>query len=72
METVSTATPPVNYKPTGSSYTGTASTTTESDELEAGDVYIYDGTTWLLQSNHGKTVSFTNIAGDAMDNVNLS
>ena len=72
VETVSTATPPVNYKPTGSSYTGTASSTTESDELEAWDVYIYDGTTWLLQSNHGKTVSFSNIAGDAMDNANLS
>ena len=72
VETVSTATPPVNYKPNGSSYTGTASSTTESDELEVGDVYIYDWTTWLLQSNHWKTVSFTNIAGDAMDNVSLS
>ena len=72
VETVSSATPPVNYKPVGSSYDWTASTTTESDELEAWDVYIYDGTTWLLQSNHWKTVSFTNIAWDAMDNANLS
>ena len=72
VETVSTATPPVNYKPNGSSYTGTASTTTESDELEAWDVYIYDGSVRLLQSNHWKTVSFSNIAWDAMDNANLS
>ena len=72
VETVSSANPPVNYKPTGSSYTWIASTTPETDELEAWDVYIYDGTTWLLQSNHWKTVSFSNIAWDAMDNVNLS
>ena len=72
VETVSTATPPVNYKPNGSSYNGTASSTTESDELEVGDVYIYDGSVRLLQSNHGKTVSFTNIAWDALDNTNLS
>ena len=72
VETVSTATPPVNYRPTGSSYTWTASTTTESDELEAWDVYIYDGSVWLLQSNHWKSVAFSNIAWDAMDNANLS
>lgn len=71
VETVSSATPPVNYKPTGSSYTGTASSTTESDELEAWDVYIYDWTTWLLQSNHWKTVSFANIAGNPEDNQAL-
>ena len=72
VETVSSATPPVNYRPTGSSYDWTASTTQETDELEAWDVYIYDGSVWLLQSNHWKTVSFTNIAWDAMDNANLS
>ena len=72
VETVSSATPPVNYRPTGSSYNWTASSTTESDELEAWDVYIYDGSVWLLQSNHWKTVAFSNIAWDAMDNANLS
>lgn len=70
--TVSSANPPVNYRPTGSSYTGTASSTPETDELEVWDVYIYDWATWLLQSNHWKTVSFSNIAWDAMDNANLS
>ena len=71
VETVSTATPPVNYKPNGSSYTGTASSTTESGELEVWDIYIYDGTTWLLQLNHGKTVSFSEIAGSPSDNTAL-
>ena len=72
VETVSTATPPVNYKPTGSSYSWTASTTTESGELAVWDIYIYDGSTWLLQLNHWKTVSFSEIAWDPYDNTDLS
>jgi hypothetical protein len=71
VETVSSATPPVNYKPNGSSYTWSASSTTESEELEVWDIYIYDGTNWLLQLNHGKTVSFSEIAWDPTDNTNL-
>lgn len=71
VETVSTATPPVNYKPNGSSYTWAASSTTESEELEVWDIYIYDGTTWLLQLNHGKAVSFSEIAGNPSDNTAL-
>lgn len=71
VETVSSATPPVNYRPDWSSYTGTASSVTESDEVEVWDTYVYDGTTWLLQSNHGKTVTFANIAWDPYDNANL-
>lgn len=71
VETISSATPPVNYRPNGSSYTWTASSTTESDELEVWDVYVYDGSVWLLQSNHWKTVSFWNIAWDPYDNTNL-
>lgn len=72
IEVVSSANPPVNYKPTGSSYTGTASSVTESEEVEIWDVYVYDWTTWLLQSNHGKTVTFANIAGQPSDNTNLA
>lgn len=72
IEAVSSATPPVNYKPDGSSYTGSASSVTESDEVEVWDVYVYDGTVWLLQSNHWKTVSFWNIAGQPSDNANLN
>ena len=72
VETVSSATPPVNYKPNGSSYTGAASSTTESDEVEVWDIYIYDWTTWLLAINHWKTVSFANLAGSPSDNTALS
>ena len=72
VEVVSSATPPVNYKPNGSSYTWTASSTTESDELEVWDVYVYDGSVWLLQSNHWKTVTFANIAWQPTDNSNLA
>ena len=72
VETVSSATPPVNYKPSGASYTGTASTTAETEELEVWDLYIYDWTVRLLQINHGKTVSFANLAGQPSDNANLA
>ena len=71
VETVSAATPPVNYKPNGSSYDGTASSTTESEELAVWDIYIYDWTTWLLQLNHGKSVSFSEIAWSPSDNTAL-
>jgi hypothetical protein len=38
-----------NYKPNGSSYVvGTASTTVETEEVHAGDMYIYDSAQWLL------------------------
>ena len=60
-----------NYRPTGSSYTGTASTTVETDEVEVWDMYIYDGSIWLLQINHWKTVSFANLSGEPDDNACL-
>lgn len=72
VNVVSTATPPVNYRPDWSSYTGTASSVTESDEVEIWDVYVYDGSAWLLQSNHWKTVTFANIAWQPTDNLNLA
>ena len=55
VETVSSATPPVNYRPNGSSYTGTASSTTESDTVKAWDTYVYDWSLWLLQVNNANT-----------------
>lgn len=61
-----------NYRPTGSSYTWTASATLETWEVEVWDLYIYDGTTWLLQLNHGKTVSFANLTGQPSDNTALA
>ena len=61
-----------NYKPTWSSYTGTASTTVESWTVKQWDVYIYDGTVWLLQVNNEPQVSFSEIAWNATDNASLS
>lgn len=41
-----------NYIPTGTQYTGSASTTTTTETLKAGDCYWYDGTSWKLEVNH--------------------
>lgn len=61
-----------NYRPSWTQYTGTASTTLETDELEIWDMYIYDWQIWLLQINHGKTVSFANLSWQPSDNANLA
>jgi hypothetical protein len=61
-----------NYRPSWTQYTGTASTTVETDELEIWDMYIYDWQVWLLQINHGKTVSFANLSWQPSDNANLA
>lgn len=62
-----------NYKPTGSAYTiGTASTVIETGDVQIGDTYLYDGTSWMLQENHNKTVEFSEIVGDPYDNENLA
>lgn len=69
VENVDTTT---NYRPNGVQYTGTASTTVETDEVEVWDLYIYDWAVWLLQINHGKSVSFANLAGQPSDNAALA
>lgn len=62
-----------NYRPDGSTYTtGVASTVVETDEVSIDDTYIYDGSTWHLQYNSQKTVTFTNIEGSPYDNTNLA
>lgn len=61
-----------NYMPDGSSYTGTPSTTVETDEVKPLDYYRYNGTTWELLYNTMKTVSFANIAGNPGDNLALA
>ena len=61
-----------NYKPTWSSYTWAASTVVESWTVKQWDVYIYDGTTWLLQVNNEPQVSFSDIAWQPTDNSNLA
>jgi len=61
-----------NYRPSGSSYTGAASTTVETESVSANDVYYYDGTNWLLQVNSQREVSFASITGQPTDNTNLA
>lgn len=61
-----------NYKPTGSSYTGTASSTAETQTVAVNDVYYYDGTNWLLQINSQREVTFASITGQPTDNTNLA
>lgn len=61
-----------NYKPTGSSYTGTASSTVETATVAVNDVYYYDGTNWLLQINSQREVTFASITGQPTDNTNLA
>lgn len=61
-----------NYRPSGSEFVeGRPSTEIETEELTTDDVYYYDGAVWRLQVNHGKTVSFANLAGQPEDNTAL-
>lgn len=61
-----------NYKPSGTVYSGTASSTQETLEVKSNDFYEFDGTNWILLFNTQKTVSFANIAGQPSDNLNLA
>lgn len=61
-----------NYKPDGSSYTGSASSTVETNTVAVNDVYYYDGTNWLLQVNSQREVTFASITGQPSDNTNLN
>lgn len=60
-----------NYKPNGSSYTGSPSTTIETQTVKIADMYYYDGSTWQLSQNSQRVVSFGDIEGSPSDNTNL-
>ena len=64
--------PPVNYRPSGTEFTGAASQVLESADVQPWDVYIYDWNQWLLQVNHDKVVTFSQIAWQPSDNTNLA
>ena len=72
VEVVDSSDPATNYKPDWATYTWAASTTVESDSVAKWDVYVYDWTVWLLQSNSDKSVSFSNITWQPTDNLNLA
>lgn len=64
-----------NYRPNWSEYDGTASTTVETSAVDVWDVYIYDGTVWLLQKNAWGawwSVTFSEILWQPTDNTNLA
>lgn len=46
-----------NLKPNGATYSGAASTTTETEEVNLSDIYYYDGSVWKLQRNSGRTMA---------------
>lgn len=72
VETIDTEESPTNYRPDGESYTWSSSGITELWEVAKWDYYIYDWESWLLATNHGKTVSFANLAWEPEDNLNLA
>ena len=45
-----------NYRPNGTSYTGTASTTVETDVVKVNDTYLFDGTNWILLNNTSREI----------------
>lgn len=62
-----------NYKPNGSQYTGTASTTVETGTVNVNDTYYYDGSSWSLLSGGGQvTATFSSLGGSPYDNTSLS
>ena len=64
-----------NYRPSWTEFDGTASTTVETEATEIGDVYIFDGTTFLLQKNWwgwGSAVLFSQVLWDPYSNTNLA
>ena len=61
------------YKPSGTQYTGVASTEVETEtDIKPDDIYFYDGTVWILQKVIVRDVSFGGIIGDPHDNTALS
>ena len=56
-----------HYQPSGTQYTGSASTTIETREISVDDVYYFDGTSWSLQIN---TVDMSNKADKVSNATN--
>lgn len=56
-----------NYKPSGSSYViGEASTVVETSQLSVGDIYLYDGTAWILLKTGGSVTSVNGKTGEVV------
>lgn len=61
-----------NYKPDWATYSGTASTVQETWDVQEWDMYVYNGSSWLLLLNHDRVVSFANLAWLPSDNTALA
>lgn len=62
-----------NYIPTGSSYTGTASTTTSSATINVNDTFYYDGSQWTLLSSGGQvSLTWGSISGTLSNQTDLN
>lgn len=63
---VSNVSDTTNYKPTGTSYTGDASTVEETNNVGVHDYYFYDGAVWTLlpHSNPDLTNFYTKAETD--------
>ena len=60
-----------NYKPTGTSYDGTASTTVETGTIAANDTYIFDGTSWTLLHTEQAATTWGSITGTLSSQTDL-
>lgn len=60
-----------NYKPTGTSYNGTASTTVETGTIAANDTYIFDGTSWTLLHTEQAATTWGSITGTLSSQTDL-
>jgi len=61
-----------NYKPSGTTYDGTPSTTVETGTVNVNYFYFFDGTSWNLKSSSQVEITFANIGGQPSDNSNLA
>ena len=66
---VSTANPPVNYRPTWSQYTWVASTTQETVSVAVWNMYVYDGTSWILQLSWWQSYPIDNVLSTTSTNA---
>ena len=60
-----------NYRPTGTQYTGAASTTVETGTVAANDTYIFDGTTWTLLHTEQPVTTWGSITGTLSSQTDL-
>ena len=60
-----------NYKPTGTQYDGTASTSVETGTIAANDTYIFDGTNWTLLHTEQPATTWGSITGTLSSQTDL-